>query len=88
MQARIKAYENTHIVIEVDAAQPGFLVLNDVWHPWWVASVDGAPAEILKANVMFRSVSVTAGHHIVAFDFTPLSGAVAELGRRLGGANE
>lgn len=87
-QVRIKTYENTRIVIEADAAEDGFVLLNDVWHPWWVAHVDGVPAEILKANVMFRAVAVPAGRHVVQFEFAPLSGAVAELGRKLSGAHE
>jgi hypothetical protein len=52
-----------------------------------VASVDGAPAEILKGNGMFRAVAVPMGRHVVAFEFTPLSGAVAELGRKLLGSH-
>jgi hypothetical protein len=87
-EVRIKAYENTRVAIEVDAAEDGFVLLNDVWHPWWVAKVDGAPVEILQANVMFRAVAVTAGQHIVEFEFAPLSGAVAELGRKLQGRPE
>jgi hypothetical protein len=64
------------------------VLLNDVWHPWWVATVDGAPVEILKANVMFRAVVMAAGRHVVQFEFAPLSGAVAELGRKLQGMSE
>ena len=61
------SYRNTEIVIEVDAPGGGILVLNDVWHPWWRASVDGKPAEILKANVLFRAVVVPPGKHTVRF---------------------
>ena len=55
------------------------MVLNDVWHPWWRASVDGQAAEILKANVLFRAVIVPPGKHIVRFSFHPFAGAFAEL---------
>ena len=77
--ARIAHYRNTDIAVEVDAPGGGFLVLNDVWHPWWRASVDGRPAEILKANVLFRAVVVPPGIHTVRFTFHPFSGAIAEL---------
>ena len=40
--ARIVRYTNTEVVVEVEAPASGFLVLNDVWHPWWRASVDGS----------------------------------------------
>jgi hypothetical protein len=82
---RILRYENTDIEIEADAPSGGFVVLNDVWHPWWRATVDGKPADILKANVLFRAVVVPPGRHVVRFTFHPLAGALAELRDRLGG---
>jgi hypothetical protein len=77
--ARILRYHNTDVEIESDAAGGGFVVLNDVWHPWWRATVDGQPSEILKANVLFRAVLVPPGKHVVRFTFHPVSGAWAEL---------
>ena len=55
----------------------GTLLLNDVWHPWWRATVDGKSREILKADVIFRAVSVPPGRHMVRFTFHPLAGAFA-----------
>ena len=37
------------------------LVLNDVWHPWWRATIDGVETEIMRANVIFRAVAVPPG---------------------------
>ncbi len=82
-RVRITRYENTQVVIEVDAAQAGFVVLNDVWHSWWTAEVDGVEAPILRANVLFRAVQVPAGHHLVTFDFKPISSAIADVSDRL-----
>ena len=80
------SYHNTEIAIEVDAPGGGILVLNDVWHPWWRATVDGKPAEILKANVLFRAVVVPPGRHEVRFTFHPFAGALRELKHKLVGA--
>jgi hypothetical protein len=80
---RILRYENTRVVVEVNAAQAGFVVLNDVWHPWWAADVDGVEAPVLRANVLFRAVQVPAGHHVLTFEFKPISGALADVGTRL-----
>jgi hypothetical protein len=80
---RISRYENTRVEIAVEAAQAGFVVLHDVWHPWWTADVDGVAAPILKANVLFRAVYVPAGRHRLTFAFHPVSGALAEVGARL-----
>lgn len=77
--AIIVNYSNTIVEIETESAVAGFVVLNDVWHPWWGAEVDGYPTPIHKANVMFRSVYVPAGRHRVRFEFSPLAGALAEL---------
>ena len=81
--ARIVRYANTEVIVEADAPGGGFLLLNDVWHPWWRAEVDGAPAEILKANVLFRAVAVAPGRHQVRFSFHPFGGAWAELKAKL-----
>jgi hypothetical protein len=82
--ARIVHYGNTEVTIETDAPAGALLVLNDVWHPWWRADIDGAPAEILKANVLFRAVEVPAGRHRVRFSFHPFAGALADVDRMLG----
>jgi uncharacterized membrane protein YfhO len=71
--ARIVSYRNTEIVVATDAPAPALLILNDVWHPWWRACIDGASADILKANVLFRAVVVPAGAHRVRFSFHPFA---------------
>jgi hypothetical protein len=77
--ARLVRYANTEVTVEVEAPAGGILVLNDVWHPWWRASVDGVAAEILEANVIFRAVVCPPGRHVVRFSFHPFAGAFAEL---------
>jgi hypothetical protein len=76
---RIQTYQNTVVELDVDAKTAGFVLLNDVWHPWWYVTVDGKPADIVKANVLFRAVQVTKGKHLLRFEFRPFEGAIAEL---------
>ena len=64
---RIVSYRNTEVILEADSPDGGWVVLNDLWHPWWFAEVDGKPAEILRANVLFRAVAVPPGRHMVRF---------------------
>ena len=59
--ARLLRYANTEVTVEVEAPAGGILLLNDVWHPWWRATIDGADTEILKANVIFRAVVCPRG---------------------------
>ena len=75
--ARIASYRNTEVVLEADSPDGGWVVLNDLWHPWWFAEVDGRPAAILRANVLFRAVAVPPGRHTVRFRFRPIAGAWA-----------
>ncbi|WP_291547560.1 hypothetical protein [Bosea sp. (in: a-proteobacteria)] len=82
-EVKLTRYGNAHVEIDVDTPAVGFVVLNDIWHPWWRAEVDGVETEILKANVLFRAVQVPAGKHKVRFSFRPLEGAIAELRERI-----
>jgi hypothetical protein len=78
-RVRIVSYRNTEVVVEATSTRGGWVVLNDLWHPWWFAEVDGQPAPVLKANVMFRAVEVPSGKHTVRFVFRPLMGAWGQI---------
>ena len=75
----VPRFENTFVEVDVTTSTDGFVLLNSVWHPWWRATVDGKPVEILKANIMFRAVQIPAGKHTVRFMFEPIQGAIDEL---------
>ncbi len=77
--ARLASYHNTDILVEASSPEGGWLVLNDVWHPWWSVEVDGAPAVMLRANVIFRAVEVGPGVHKVRFVFRPFAGLFSHL---------
>lgn len=80
----ILATTNTRIEIEATSPDGGFVVLNDVWHPWWTATVDGARVPLLQANVLFRAVAVPPGRHRVVFEFRPLEGVANAVRQRIG----
>jgi hypothetical protein len=69
--AQINRYETTQVVITTRTSAPAYLVLNDVWHDWWTVTVNGNPATVLQANVLFRAVIVPAGESTVKFEFSP-----------------
>jgi hypothetical protein len=81
--ARLLRYGNTEIVVRVEAPVGGILLLNDVWQPWWRASIDGIDTEILRANVIFRAVVCPRGGHVIRFSFHPFAGAFAEMMEKL-----
>ncbi len=80
--ASIISYANTRIEIEADSTEGGHVVLNDVWHPWWTAEIDGRRVPIVRANVLFRAVAVPPGRHRVTFTFRPIEGAIKALRHR------
>ncbi len=71
--AQIVERRAERMVIEVDAAADGLLVLSELYYPGWQARVDGRKTEIIQANYVLRAVPITAGKHRVEVWFAPLS---------------
>lgn len=66
----------------VTATGPGLLVLSEVFHPGWQATVDGEPAEIVEANGVLRGVYLGEGTHRVEMVYRPwavAAGAILSL---------
>lgn len=61
--------------LEADLTSDGFAVLVEAWDAGWRAWVDGRPAPVLRANVLFRAVPVPAGRHRVELAYRPPAAA-------------
>jgi len=75
-------YRPESVLLEVTATNTGVVVLADPYYSGWSATVDGAPADVLAANLAFRAVAVPGGKHEVHFTYrTPLlaEGAATSL---------
>jgi Bacterial membrane protein YfhO len=62
--------------VTVDArvgAEGGYLIMLDSYSPDWQATVDGKPADIARANALFRAIRLAPGHHVVDFAYRPRS---------------
>ncbi len=68
----IEDYAAERIVVRTSGGG-GLLVLRDQYDPDWRAAVDGRPAEILRADFLFRGVPVPPGEHRVVFTYEPAS---------------
>jgi hypothetical protein len=69
--ARIVARSSDSVSIEVTPGGAGVLVLAEAYDPGWTALVDGRPAPVLRANVLFRGVRLERGAHRVVFAYRP-----------------
>jgi hypothetical protein len=68
-RARIAEYGLNKVVVETDTPGPALLRLADVDFPGWRVSVDGKPADELRADYMLRAVAVPGGTHKVVWEF-------------------
>jgi uncharacterized membrane protein YfhO len=59
------------LVFEVDAPADGVLVVVEGYDAGWRATVDGEPAQVLRANLVFRAVEVSAGTHTIVLEYAP-----------------
>jgi hypothetical protein len=78
--ARVVELRSGRVEIEADSPSGGVLILTDLMHPGWQVTVDGAPAEALKIEGMYRGVAVPPGEHRVVWSYHPGSvywGAIA-----------
>ncbi|HEV8677354.1 MAG TPA: hypothetical protein VN701_00765, partial [Candidatus Paceibacterota bacterium] len=73
---------------KVDAPADSYLFIGNEWLPGYTATIDGAPAPILKANYAMMAVRVPKGSHAVALSYTAVPPNVfsfvwAELRKKL-----
>lgn len=69
----IEKHEPEHLVLSVDSPADGLLVLSENDYPGWRATVDNAPAPILRADITLRAIPVRQGVHRVELVFDPFS---------------
>ena len=74
---RFTHYDPQRVVIETKLAQPGLLVLSDIWYPGWQATVTTAgqsrSVPIYQTNRVLRGVWLPAGKHQIEYRFQPQS---------------
>jgi hypothetical protein len=84
-------FDGDRVSIRVDASREDrFLILNEMYHPTWRATVDGAPATIYPTNLVMRGILVPAGATAIELTYRPFvfsatGYAVMALGVVLGG---
>ena len=62
---------DTTVSIEAAVPRPSVLVLRESFDSSWTLDVDGAAAEIARANGRYRAVAIRPGRHVIRFDYRP-----------------
>lgn len=70
-RASIILYEPERVVVDTHLDSEGYLVLTDAWEANWSVLVDGVPASMTRADVIFRAVHLDGGSHRVEFLYRP-----------------
>jgi hypothetical protein len=60
-------FNEIRVSAELDSAC--LLVLSEIYYPDWKVTVDGEPADVLRANHILRAVALPAGEHELVFRY-------------------
>lgn len=69
----VDASDPDRMVLRGRLASPGLVVVADSYDPGGRAQVDGAPAPVFPADLLFRAVFVPAGEHEIVLSYAPRS---------------
>lgn len=69
----VKSYAPGRVVLDVNMACRGMVILTDTYAPGWTATVDQQSVPIYEAYTLVRGVVVPAGVHTVQFVYRPPS---------------
>ena len=67
------AYEANALTFEAETQKERLAIFSDIYYPGWQCTIDGEPADVLRADYVLRAVVIPAGKHTIAFRFDPQS---------------
>jgi hypothetical protein len=70
-RAQVLSRRADAVSLLVEASAPAHVVLLDGYAEGWHAEVDGRPAPVRRANLLFRAVEVEAGRHSIELRYRP-----------------
>lgn len=77
----VASHRPERIALRCETAGPALAVVSEQWAPGWTATIDGTPAEVLRADLVLRAVRLPPGRHDVLFSYrTPGLATGAALG--------
>jgi hypothetical protein len=70
-QCRLRGFAQTRIEADCDARTSALAVFVEQYDAGWSATVDGQPAQLLRANLVMRAVPIPEGRHRILLQFSP-----------------
>lgn len=67
----IVSYSSHKIVLQYKALKNGFIVLSDMYHPFWKVKVNGKNREIIRGNYIMRAIPIKTGDNLITLQFKP-----------------
>jgi hypothetical protein len=77
--AAITSYELNSVTVSTSSPVAGFALLTDNYYPGWIATIDGKPTQLYRADYTLRAVAVPKGEHVVIFRYTPVTFTVGSI---------
>ncbi|MBT7350855.1 MAG: hypothetical protein HN811_00155 [Phycisphaerae bacterium] len=73
-KVEIRVDDSQRMALAVTTGRAGVLLIPEIWDPYWMATIDGQPTEILKLMDGFRGIKVSRGTHEIEmiYNLTPL----------------
>ena len=65
------ALSSTAVSYRTHATQEQLAVFSEVYYPGWQVTIDGTPAQLVRANYVLRAMIIPAGDHTVSMTFNP-----------------
>ncbi|MCP4165909.1 MAG: YfhO family protein [Chloroflexi bacterium] len=70
--AQIAHFGTNDMVVNTESAEPGTLLVAQVWYPGWQASIDGGGWQpVLRADATWQGLQVPSGQHSIELRFRP-----------------
>lgn len=73
-EIKLDSYEPNKLEYTSNANSDQLAIFSEIWYgpnKGWTATIDGKPAEIIRANYILRALRVPAGQHKIVFEFLP-----------------
>ena len=77
-QVTLTGYEANSLSYEVNSQKGGVVVFSEIYYPGWTCTIDGAKAEIARADYVLRAIRIPAGKHTVVMTFDPQTVHITE----------